>query len=110
MKKFTRIEKVKNTLKNNNKRLDAFLAMSLPDLSRNKIKKLILEGNVSSQEFKITDPNHNITDNEIYEITIPEPEASNLKPETKNLDIFSYQHYQKKAADCLATLRSNQGM
>ncbi|PPR76190.1 MAG: Ribosomal large subunit pseudouridine synthase D [Alphaproteobacteria bacterium MarineAlpha2_Bin1] len=88
MKKFPRTEKVKTNSKISNRRLDAFLATSLPDLSRNKIKKLIMKGNVSYNKGKITDPNHNIIDNETYEIIIPEPETSVLKPQTKNLDIF----------------------
>ena len=88
MKKIQRTEKIKINSIKNSKRLDAFLAMSLPDLSRNKIKKLILEGNVSNNKEKITDPNHNINEGEIYEIIIPEPEISNIKPQIKNLDIF----------------------
>ena len=88
MKQIERFENIKPTPDDNGNRLDIFLSLRLPDLSRNKIKKLILNGNVSNQNNIITDPNYNVSKGEIYNILIPEAEPTQLKPQKIPLDII----------------------
>ncbi len=88
MKEIQKFENIKPEPNDNGKRLDIFLSLSLPDLSRNKIKKLILNGNVSCQNLIITDPNYNVSNDEIYNIVIPEAEPTKLKPQQIPIEIL----------------------
>jgi 23S rRNA pseudouridine1911/1915/1917 synthase len=52
-------------------RLDRFLAASLADLSRSRLKQLLEEGAVELDGKVIKDPNHRVKPAEVYRIAIP---------------------------------------
>ncbi len=56
-------------------RLDKLLAGGTPDLSRSRIKSLILAGQVASGGATITDPSYRVKPGESFTVTVPEPVA-----------------------------------
>lgn len=65
------------------KRLDKYLSLSFPEMSRSQIQKLIKEGNVSIDDIILSDSSYKIKEGESYILTIPpateaEPEAENI--------------------------------
>jgi len=73
---------------NSNKRLDAFISSKITDVSRTRIKNLILEGMVKINNEISCEPSKkiNLEDNLIIEI--PPPKKTNIKPYNYNLDII----------------------
>ena len=57
-------------------RLDRFLAVKLPDLSRSRLKNLIETGAVALGPATIRDANHRIKPGETYVVTVPPPVAA----------------------------------
>jgi 23S rRNA pseudouridine1911/1915/1917 synthase len=57
-------------------RLDRLLAARIADLSRTRVKSLILAGEVSIGGRTIRDPGHRVNANETVAIVIPEPEPA----------------------------------
>jgi 23S rRNA pseudouridine1911/1915/1917 synthase len=53
-------------------RLDKFLANTLPDLSRTRIKALIKDGQVISSGATITDPSYRVKPDQAFNLTIPQ--------------------------------------
>jgi 23S rRNA pseudouridine1911/1915/1917 synthase len=68
------------------KRLDKWLA-EWADLSRSRIKALILNGQVSVGGKAVTKPTTKIVEDFLYEITVPAPVAADPQPENIPLDI-----------------------
>lgn len=68
-------------------RLDLFLTVKNPSLTRSQIQRLIEEGlvKVNGKQAKAS---HKIRDAEVIEINIPEPEAIEALPEPIQLDIL----------------------
>ena len=54
-------------------RLDRALADVLPDLSRSRIKHLILDGLVSTAGTTITDPSYRVKPADVFSVTVPQP-------------------------------------
>src|ERR1051326_5163253 len=54
-------------------RLDRFLAASLADLSRSRLKQLLEEGAVGSDGKTIRDPNHRVKPGETYQVALSPP-------------------------------------
>lgn len=54
-------------------RLDRFLALALPALSRSRLKALILAGQVSLGGVTITDPAYRVKPGQIVDLSVPEP-------------------------------------
>lgn len=71
-----------------NERLDKVLSTLCPDLSRTRLKTLIMEGLVVMDQLEIEDPAHKVHLNDEYEITIPAPHDPKPKPEKIPLDII----------------------
>ena len=73
---------------NSNKRLDAFISSKITDVSRTRIKNLILEGMVKINNEISYEPSKkiNLEDNLIIEF--PPPKKTNIKPYNYNLDII----------------------
>ena len=76
--------------KNNNIRLDKFLAEELqksyPEITRSKIQSLIKNGNVLDKNNNpITQINKKVQEKDEFYVTIPDPEPSHLEP--KNIPI-----------------------
>ncbi len=67
-------------------RLDAFLARSVPDLSRSAAQKLIEEGNVR-RNGAVGKKNDKLSPGDRVEFTIPEPEPTEIQPVEMPLDI-----------------------
>ena len=70
------------------KRLDRALADILPDLSRSRIKNLILNGLVSTAGVTITDPSYTVKPSEVFDIKIPQVATSKLTAEKIPLRII----------------------
>ena len=67
-------------------RLDAFLARSLPDISRSAAQKLIEEGHVL-RNGKTPKKNDKLNPGDEISVTIPEPKAVDIVPTEMDLDI-----------------------
>src|SRR5947207_3381182 len=57
-------------------RLDRFLALAFPDLSRSRLKSLLEQDAVTRAHETIRDPNTRVKPGEIYEVCVPEPAAA----------------------------------
>ncbi|MDI3312567.1 MAG: RluA family pseudouridine synthase [Thermoanaerobacterium sp.] len=68
------------------KRIDSFLASEV-DYTRSYLKKLILDGLVKVND-KSVKPNYKIKEGDVIDVTIPEAEEIDLKPENIPLDII----------------------
>jgi 23S rRNA pseudouridine1911/1915/1917 synthase len=68
-------------------RLDRLLAARIADLSRTRVKSLILAGEVSIGGRTIRDPGHRVNANETVAIVIPEPEPAVPQGEAIALNI-----------------------
>lgn len=68
----------------NGERIDVYISMSLEDMSRNSVQKLIADGRVTVNE-KLIKSNYKIKINDVIKIIIPEPELLDVKAE--NIDI-----------------------
>ena len=73
--------------KEENQRIDIFLNKKNTELSRTRIKNLILNGNVKYNGDILTDPSKKINAEDNILITIPEPKKLSLKPYKFKLDI-----------------------
>lgn len=60
-------------------RLDRFLAAHLPDLSRNRLKSLILAGRLRIEGETITDPSHRVKQGQTFALF--EPETAPARPQ-----------------------------
>jgi 23S rRNA pseudouridine1911/1915/1917 synthase len=57
-------------------RLDRFLADTLPDLSRSRIKSLLQEGHVTESGQTISDPSYRVKPQTEFEVSVPAPEEA----------------------------------
>ena len=71
-----------------NKRLDAFISSKITDVSRTRIKNLILEGMVKINNEISYEPSKKINFEDNLIIEIPPPKKTNIKPYNYNLDII----------------------
>lgn len=69
-------------------RLDKFLSLSLPDISRSRIQALVKEGNVTLNGKSITDSSYRVKQDESYHITIPPAVPTTLSATEIALDIY----------------------
>lgn len=69
-------------------RLDKFIAESNKDFSRSQIQKLIENGYVFADDEVIADKNFKTRLGDIYQITLPEPEAATPAAEDIELDVL----------------------
>ena len=70
-----------------NLRADVFINKKENDISRTRIKNLILNQNLKFNNKIINDPSKKIVAGDILELTIPEPKKASLKPYKYKLDI-----------------------
>ena len=68
-------------------RVDVFINKIESEISRTRIKNLILNKRLKFNFKILTDPSKKITNGDILELTIPEPEKPSLKPYKYKLDI-----------------------
>ena len=69
------------TLEESGTRLDKLLAMRLPELSRSRVKALILEGAVTVGGVEVDDPARKVRTGEALVLTLPAPVAADPLPE-----------------------------
>tara|TARA_B100001939_G_scaffold343715_1_gene356900 strand:+ start:663 stop:1637 length:975 start_codon:yes stop_codon:yes gene_type:complete len=72
----------------NGQRVDQFISNNKKDLSRTRIKNLILNKNLKINEKIIIDPSKKIYVNDNVNLEIPVPQKASLKPFNFKLDIF----------------------
>ena len=70
-----------------NLRVDVFINKKENDISRTRIKNLILDKKLKLNNKLLTDPSKKISTNDILELIIPEPKKTSLKPYEYKLDI-----------------------
>ena len=73
---------------NSNKRLDAFVSFKITDISRTRIKNLILDGFVKINDKIIYEPSKRINLKNDITIEIPSPKKTNIKPYNYDLEIL----------------------
>jgi len=69
------------------KRIDVFIANKKEDLSRTRVKNLIINGNLNINNHLVKDPSKKIFALDRIEIMIPEPKKASLKPFKYKLNI-----------------------
>ena len=72
---------------NNNLRVDNFINQNEGEISRTRIKNLILDKKLKINDKIITDPSKKIINGDIIELKIPEPKKATLKPYNYKLNI-----------------------
>ena len=68
-------------------RLDKFLAMVLPEISRARLQQLIKQGFVTKGEDTVQDSSFKIHTGEAYTLSVPPPEEADPEPENIPLEI-----------------------
>lgn len=68
-------------------RLDVFLASQLPDLSRARIQRLIVEGCVKGPSTQPLKPSLPIREGDHYQILLPDPTPTDIPPQDIPLDV-----------------------
>ena len=71
----------------NKMRLDKFLALKVPEISRSRLQHLIEQGNISCDETIIADNSFKVRVGDSYQIIIPPALEANPQPENIPLDI-----------------------
>ena len=74
--------------KDKNLRVDVFINKKENDISRTRIKNLILKNKLKLNHRIMVDPSKKIYANDILELTIPKPKKASLKPYDYKLDII----------------------
>ena len=69
-------------------RLDTFLASRADQLSRSRVKALILEGAVAQNGEAVIDPRRSVVAGATYLIRLPEPVPATPEPEDIPLDVL----------------------
>ena len=72
---------------NNGQRVDQFISNKEKDLSRTRIKNLILNKKLKINKKTITDPSKKICADDLINLEIPEPKKTSLKKYNFKLDI-----------------------
>src|SRR5689334_18916158 len=68
-------------------RLDRVLATSVSELSRSRLKQLIIDGQITIENRTIRDPAHRVAAGEAISVNIPPPTDPEPQPERIPLDI-----------------------
>ncbi len=75
------------TNKNSGERIDSFITKKEKDLSRSRIKNLIIKKNLKINNKIVDSPSKRISEGDIILLNIPIPEKTSLKPYNYKLDI-----------------------
>ena len=83
-------KKINLIVKENDKnlRVDVFINKKTSDLSRTRVKNLILDKKLKLNNKITIDPSKKISNGDIINLTIPEPKKTSLKPYKYKLDII----------------------
>ena len=69
-------------------RVDSFICKKESNLSRTRVKKLILDKCLKLNNNLLTDPSKKLSKNDILELFVPEPKKASLRPYDYKLDII----------------------
>ena len=69
-------------------RVDSFICKKESNLSRTRVKKLILDKCLKLNNNLLTDPSKKLSKNDILELLVPEPKKASLRPYEYKLDII----------------------
>jgi 23S rRNA pseudouridine1911/1915/1917 synthase len=69
-------------------RLDRLLAGNLPDMSRSRLKNLIIEGRVRLGDATLKDPSHRVKPGQVFTVFIPAPTEAGPAGQAMALDII----------------------
>ena len=68
-------------------RLDKFITAEFPQFSRAQAQRLIVSGNVSVDDFAVTDNAFKIRVDDVYQVIVPDAEEADPEPENIPLDV-----------------------
>lgn len=69
-------------------RIDKFLALSFPEMSRSQLQRLIKNGNVSCDDDIIADNSFKVREDDVYQVFVPPAVDADPQPENIPLDII----------------------
>ena len=94
--------------KSQGKRLDSYIAEKKEELSRTRVKNLIINGNIKVNNEEVKEPSKKIYEEDIITLTIPEPKKASLKPYKYKLNII-YEDEDLLVIDKLAGISMHPG-
>ena len=94
--------------KSKGKRLDSYIAEKKEELSRTRVKNLIINGNIKVNNEEVKEPSKKIYEEDIITLTIPEPKKASLKPYKYKLNII-YEDEDLLVIDKLAGISMHPG-
>jgi len=94
--------------KSQGKRLDSYIAEKKEELSRTRVKNLIINGNIKVNNGEVKEPSKKIYEEDIITLTIPEPKKASLKPYKYKLNII-YEDEDLLVIDKLAGISMHPG-
>lgn len=74
-------------LEQKGQRLDKFLALAFPDISRSQFQRLIEDGNVSCEDNIVADNSFKVRIDDVYQVFVPEAIDANPEPENIPLNV-----------------------
>lgn len=94
--------------KSKGKRLDSYIAEKKEELSRTRVKNLIINGNIKVNNEEVKEPSKKIYEEDIITLIIPEPKKASLKPYKYKLNII-YEDEDLLVIDKLAGISMHPG-
>jgi 23S rRNA pseudouridine1911/1915/1917 synthase len=76
------------TAEHDGQRLDLFLALRLPQLSRSRLQALVREGHLRQGERVIAEPGHRVKPGERFVLDLPPPRAAAPAPQPHELEVL----------------------
>ncbi len=94
--------------KSQGKRLDSFIAEKKEELSRTRVKNLIINGSIKVNNEEVKEPSKKIFEEDTITLNIPEPKKASLKPYKYKLNII-YEDEDLLVIDKLAGISMHPG-
>ena len=94
--------------KSQGKRLDSYIAEKKEELSRTRVKNLIINGSIKVNNEEVKEPSKKIFEEDIITLIIPEPKKASLKPYKYKLNII-YEDEDLLVIDKLAGISMHPG-
>ncbi len=94
--------------KSQGKRLDSYIAEKKEELSRTRVKNLIINGSIKVNNEEVEEPSKKIFEKDTITLNIPEPKKASLKPYKYKLNII-YEDEDLLVIDKLAGISMHPG-
>ena len=94
--------------KSKGKRLDSYIAEKKEELSRTRVKNLIINGSIKVNNEEVKEPSKKIFEEDTITLNIPEPKKASLKPYKYKLNII-YEDEDLLVIDKLAGISMHPG-